>query len=293
MSSQARISAAVSQALVLPLRSDSRYVLFGDCHRGIGNGGDNFLKNEFLYLASMDYYNRKCFTYLELGDGDELWENRSIRRIIEMHDHTFELLSRFYRSGRMYALYGNHDMVKKNVSFQKKQFLTFYCDRTLCEQPLYPGITFYPAIVLADEEQKKDICLIHGHQAELFNSTLWRLSAFLVRYIWRPLEFLGVPDPTSAARNNTRKKETEKTLTRWAVTHNCLLVTGHTHHPSIGTKAIPYCNVGSCVSPGGITCIEIENRCLTLVKWSVRSRSDQTLYAGREILGNPVCVDAY
>ena len=41
-----------------------------------------------LYLAALRYYNKRAFTYLELGDGDELWENRSIERIRQMHPHS-------------------------------------------------------------------------------------------------------------------------------------------------------------------------------------------------------------
>lgn len=80
-----RVSKAFAHALRLSLQADSRYVLFSDCHRGVGNANDNFLKNEYLYLAALQFYDRLSFTYLELGDGDELWENRSIQRIQEMH----------------------------------------------------------------------------------------------------------------------------------------------------------------------------------------------------------------
>lgn len=72
MSAQKRISRAFDEALYLPLEQSSRYILFSDCHRGTGNAGDNFLKNEFLYLGVLKHYFRNGFTYLELGDGDEL-----------------------------------------------------------------------------------------------------------------------------------------------------------------------------------------------------------------------------
>ena len=85
MSTQSRLAKDFEQALVLPVFPASRYVLFSDCHRGVGNANDNFLKNEYLYLAALQFYDRLSFTYLELGDGDELWENRSIQRIQEMH----------------------------------------------------------------------------------------------------------------------------------------------------------------------------------------------------------------
>ena len=286
-----RISRAFDEALLLPLDGCSRYVLFSDCHRGVGNTNDNFLHNEYLFEAALEYYFRCGFTYVELGDGDELWENRSLEKIKEVHARCFRLLSRFYAAGRLYMIYGNHDMVKKNPEYVQKHFHTFLCDRTCREQPLCPGIRFYPGIILQDSQGNRDIFLTHGHQTDLLNSVLWRISRFLVRYLWRPLEKLGVHDPTSAAKNNTRKKKSEQLLSDWANRHGCILISGHTHHPMIGTPSSCYSNIGSCVHPSGITAIEIEQRCLTLVKWSVGAREDLSLYAAREVLGETCCLD--
>ena len=134
MSFLSRMSRAYKNALVLPLSVDSKYILFSDCHRGDGRADDNFLKNEFLYLAALRYYDKYAFTYLELGDGDELWENRSIEQIRQMHPHSFEMLERFRREQRLYLIYGNHDMVKK-----------------------YKGGVFYESILLKDTLHKKNI----------------------------------------------------------------------------------------------------------------------------------------
>lgn len=213
--------------------------------------------------------------------------------IKENHRQSFEMLSRFYKQNRFFAVYGNHDIVKKSRKFPKKHFFSFYCDKTFCDRPLFPDITFYPGIILDDKLKGHDIYMTHGHQADLLNSTFWRLSCFMVRYIWRSLENIGVPDPTSAAKNNTRKKESEKILAGWALKNQHILVTGHTHHPMTGSKASPYCNTGSCVHPAGITAIEIEKRNITLVKWSVNNKKDMVLYASREILGSPAPVDSY
>ncbi len=291
MSFRTRINETFVDALSLPLSCCSRYILFSDCHRGTGNANDNFLKNEFLYLAAMEHYFCRGFTYLELGDGDELWENRSIRRIKEAHQRTFELLSQYYRSGRMYAVYGNHDMVKQNHRYLRRHFYSYFCSESMCEQPLFPDIVFHSGIILKDSQSHRDIYLTHGHQADLLNSVLWRLSRFLVRYVWKPLEHLGIPDPTSAAKNNTRKNASERRLSGWAGENGRILVTGHTHHPMAGSEGSPYFNTGSCIHPTGITGIEIEDRCLTLVKWSIGTRQDLSLYARREILGGTVCVD--
>lgn len=177
----------------------------------------------------------------------------------------------------MYLIYGNHDMVKKDARFSKK----------------YMGAVSYPGIFLQDTLHKKNIFLTHGHQAQIMNSTYWKVNRFLVRYLWKNLELLGVPDPTSAAKNHTRKEAVENRLADWAAAQQVILISGHTHRPMAGTKQSPYFNTGSCVHPAGITGIEIENRCISLVKWSMGTRADQTVCVSREVLGEPVCVDAY
>ena len=92
MSYESRISHAFDNAPVLPLHKGSRYVIISDCHRGSGNANDNFLKNENLYFTALAHYYERGFTYIELGDGDELWENKRMRGIVEIHGDVFELL---------------------------------------------------------------------------------------------------------------------------------------------------------------------------------------------------------
>ena len=275
-----RLQKAFFDAPTLPLSRHARYVLFSDCHRGRGNSNDNFLKNQHLYSAALQYYHRHGYTYIELGDGDELWENRSMGQIMDIHRDTFDLLARFYREKRLYLLYGNHDIIKMSSAKARQSFT-----------PLFPRITFHSGLILKDMEHKKDIYLTHGHQTDLFNSTLWPVNRFLVRYLWGPLERRGFLDPTSAAKNNKKKRRTEEKLTEWAKENGCILITGHTHRPMIGTADAPYCNTGSCVHPYGITCIEIHHRCLTLVKWMVETKPDQILYVSREKLADTICID--
>lgn len=285
MSAYSRISKGFETALVLPLNHSSKYVLMSDCHRGRGNANDNFLKNEYLYLAAMKFYFKKGFTYLELGDGDELWENRSIEEIKEMHKSSFQAIGDYYKNHRMYALYGNHDMVKKKTKKFQKYMLTCACDKNMCQISLCPDIKFYEGIILKDGEKGKDIYLTHGHQTDILNSTFWKVSRFLVRYFWRPLEALGIPDPTSAAKNNIKKKKSENRLMNWAVSNGKILITGHTHHPMTGTWDAPYFNTGSCIHPSGITAIEIQDRCIRLVKWSLQADEKLAMYAKREQMG--------
>ncbi len=289
MSADGRLNAAFARAPVFPLTAASRYVLFSDCHRGCGTNNDNFLKNQNLYFAALKHYYRRGFTYVELGDGDELWENRSFDAIKSIHNNVFWLLSRFYREDRLIMLYGNHDIVKRNSRFTGRSCASYPCSACQ-EEELFPGLDFYPGVILKNAESPREIYLTHGHQADFFNSVLWRTSRFLVRYVWKPLEAAGFLDPTSAAKNNTKKKKVEKILSGWADEAGCVLITGHTHRPMLD-DSVSYCNTGSCVHPRCITCIEIEQLKILLVKWTLATRPDRTLYVTRQVLSGPFALN--
>ncbi len=284
MSWYKRISRAFDDAPEIPMYTTSRFVLMSDCHRGTGNHNDNFLKNQNLYFAALNYYYEKDFTYVELGDGDELWENRSFARIIDIHSNVFWLLTKYKNKNRLFMLYGNHDQSKKRCSYCRKHCYTYHVSGQITEAPLFPDMCYLQGLILKDMENHTDFYLTHGHQADFLNSTLNPVAKFLVRYLWKPLESIGVSDPTSAARNYTQKKKIEKRLTDWACCEKKVLITGHTHRPMLGSDASPYFNTGSCIHPRCITCLEIQQRKITLVKWTFRTREDRSLYVAREII---------
>lgn len=292
MSAGSRISRAFEKASVLPLTPASRYVLFSDCHRGSGNANDNFLRNQHLYFSALKYYYENDFTYIELGDGDELWENKKMEQIIEVHNNVFWLFRKFAEKNRLYLLYGNHDIEKRKGSYSRCHCSSFFCTDCQRMEPLFPGLIYREGLILENAGGLR-ICLTHGHQADLLNSVLWRPSRFLVRYVWKPLEHIGMTDPTSAAKNNHRKTKTEKRLLNWANEQKQILITGHTHRPRLNFSDPYYFNTGSCVHPRCITCIEIRDSALYLCKWALNTRPDQTLYVAREILSDPIRLSRY
>ncbi len=278
-----RLDKSFQNAPVIALYPCSKVVLFSDCHRGVGNANDNFLKNQNLYFAALRHYYKDGFLYIELGDGDELWENRSLSVIKEIHSNVFWLLSLFQEENRLYLLYGNHD----------------HCLKSSRDIPHYAGLILKlcsytcstPSSNKKDPGKKRfctELYLTHGHQADFLNSTLWKLSRFLVRYLWKPLEHIGVLDPTSAAKNYRRRLKSERRLAQWAVNNNCCLITGHTHRPMLDESKPQYFNTGSCVHPRCITCLEIERGAISLVKWHTDTRPDNSLYVARTVLAGPI-----
>ncbi len=284
MSYISRLSHAFDNAPVLPLTPCSRYCLISDCHRGDGTNGDNFLKNQNLYFTALKHYYSRGFVYIELGDGDELWENRKMSQIIEIHNNIFWLLSLFYKQNRLYLLYGNHDMEKRKPGYSSQVCGNYFCTETQCHEKLFPGLVFHEGLILENPCHGERIYLTHGHQADFWNSTAWKLNRFLVRYLWRPLEHFGALDPTDAAKNYKHKGRIERRLADYAAQSGSPLITGHTHRPRLDPTSPLYMNTGSCVHPRCITCMEIEAAVVTLVKWACDTRQDRSLYVNREVL---------
>ncbi len=294
MSATKRLSQVLAESKVLTIDENSRIVIMSDCHRGNNSWGDNFSGNQNLYFAALYYYYENGYTYIELGDGDELWENRSIEDIIEAHSDAFWLMSLFYRDQRFYMLYGNHDIVKRDPRYTQTKCHSFYCDSMNSELALFPGIEITEGLVLRYRHTDNRILLTHGHQGDFLNDTLWKLSRFLVRYLWRPLELVGIRDPTSTSKNTKKKNAVEKNLMDFAKEHNQMIICGHTHRPvfpKVGEA--PYFNDGSCVHPRCITALELRNGMISLVKWAIMTRPDRSLYVGREVLEEPVRLGDY
>ena len=263
-----RLDAAFQTAPTLPIFPSSKYVFMSDCHRGIGNSNDNFLKNQHIYFAALKHYYNEGYTYIELGDGEELWENQDISYVKEIYSNIYWLFSLFAQKNRLYLLFGNHDIEKKYYSSS--------------------DFTFYEGIVLKDSFSPKTFHLTHGHQVELLNSTLWKVARFLVRFLWKPLEQFGISNPTSAAKNYSIKKKAEQRLEEWAKEHKTTIICGHTHRSVLEKNCPYYCNTGSCVHSRCITCIELKEESLFLVKWSVETKEDLSLFVSRTVLSGPI-----
>lgn len=272
----------------------SKFVIMSDCHRGDGSWADSFSKNQNIYYAALNYYYNMGYTYIELGDGDELWENYELSEIMNQHRDVFSLLSDFIKRGKIHFIYGNHDIVKRNKGFARSDKYRFMRDKDKVDVTLFDRIKFHEGLVLKHIYYDKKIFLVHGHQMSLMNDKLWWLSRFLVRYLWRPLELIGVNDPTSTAKNYKKKEVIECKLIDWVKKERHILIAGHTHRPMFpAVGEWPYFNDGSCIHPYGITSIEISGGNIALVQWSIKTKIDGTLYVGRRILAGPERLVSY
>ena len=89
----------------------------------------------------------------------------------------------------------------------------------------------------------------------------------------------------SASGSGKKKGKVEKRLSEWANTNKQLMIAGHTHRPSFAENREDfYFNDGSCVAAGAITGIELVDGRIRLVKWSMKTKNDNYVYIGREVL---------
>lgn len=271
----------------------SKIIVFSDCHRGDNSWADDFAHNQNLHFYALSHYFETGFTYIELGDGDELWENSDFTRIFRAHSHIFWLLRQFHLQQRLFMLWGNHDDARRRPS---------YVEATLAEQydalhdryePLLNGLQVLEGLVLTHTPTGGQLCLAHGHQVDPLNYEWAWLAQFFVRHFWRHLQLVGVRDPTSPAQNLGMRVRIEQRLTAWVQQVNQPLLAGHTHRPRFPSASEPpYFNAGSCVHPRCITGLEIQNGEIMLVKWWIRPNDIGQLYVARDILAGPRRLDS-
>ena len=289
MSSKNRLNRAYKNAKVISFDDNSKFILFSDCHRGDNSFADDFANNRNIYFHALKNYYAEGFTYCELGDGDELWENIAFDQILEAHKNVYELMQLFFNQNRLHTIWGNHDMIYSNPKYVEKYLYSYFDERLGEDKPLFPNIEVGEAIILKHAETQQELFLVHGHQADWWNFIFWKWSRFLVRVLWKPLNVMGIADPTEPAKNYKELIKVERRTKKWIIENNNLItVVGHTHRPRFPKPGdIAYFNDGSCVHPRSITGIEIENGEISLIKWQIATNEDGILQIVRVLLEGP------
>ena len=288
-SAKKRLDRAYQNAHVVPFDDDSKFILFSDCHRGDNSFADDFANNRNIYYHALKHYYVEGFNYAELGDGDELWENISFSSILNAHKNVYELMQLFHKKNRLHMIWGNHDMVYRNPDTVKKNLSTYFDPKVGEDVELFGDIKYHEAIVLKHKDTNQEIFLTHGHQADWWNYNFWKWSRFLVRILWKPLNVMGIADPTSPAKNYKELIKVERRTKKWITDNdNLMTIVGHTHRPRFPEPGdIAFFNDGSCVHPRSITGIEIENGAISLIKWQIATKEDGTLQIVRVLLEGP------
>ena len=122
----------------LTLTPGIKLVCMSDMHRGDGSGADDFAQNSLIYRCALEHYLENGFTYVELGDAEELWENDNFDQIYITHTSVYELLAKFHdpdpAKTRYLKVWGNHDL--------------YWKDNEAVYRTLFPGIEIHEGIIL-------------------------------------------------------------------------------------------------------------------------------------------------
>jgi len=287
---------AFKKAKPISINCDTKIILFSDLHKGDNSYADDFAHNMEIYTHAIHEYFEQGFTYIELGDGIELWENDSFEPIYEAHKSVFELLKQFHNKNRLHLLWGNHDMIFRDPLVVEQLAYHLFPPKNIKEKEKLFDLKFHESLLLEIENTDKKIFLIHGHQADWLNYKFWKVSRFFVRYFWMPLQkWFNVKDPTSPAKNYKNLIKVERKLKDWMhKNNNQMVITGHTHRPRFPEPGdLPYFNDGSCVHPNSIIGLEIKDLEISLVKWhNSIDELDQTKIV-KTILEGPKSLDLY
>ena len=288
MRTEQRLWKAYKNARIETFDEKSKFIFFSDCHRSDGSLSDEFTRNQNTYLYALNYYYNQGYTYVEAGDGDELWEHPEFMYIRKAHYKVFELIKKFYDNKRLIMLYGNHNIYLRNKEYVKRLYYTFYNDYKEVAYDFLKGIVPSEALVLREKTTGQEILTVHGHQGDFANDQLWALSMLSLKYFWRFMHAFGANSPSSPVKNITRQCKIERNYNKWIERHKTMIICGHTHRYKFPRKdEPPYFNCGCCIYPDSITGIEIADNCIMSVRWRVVPNEEGLLQIVRDVIRGP------
>jgi predicted phosphodiesterase len=303
------------QGPVLPFDLDTgRFIIFYDQHKGTRDEADDFRLAEKNYTNALQYYFDNNFSFINLGDCEELWENTP-DAVMKVNKAVLEKETVYLTQNRYYRIFGNHDLEWKYPIQQ-----TLYLDKVFGNT-----LHVYEGMVLQTQYNNKtwSIFLTHGHQGDE-RSDGNTFSKWVVASIWTPIQrFLEIS--TNSLSDSFGLVDAHNIIMHeWSATqHQLLLIAGHTHKPVfasldhidrltrqleaaklanneqlirkttdelearrreyagkqfVKSDALPsYFNTGCCCfADGDITGIEIEDGYIRLIKWKTAAGGGST-----------------
>lgn len=280
-----RLDSAYRNAKVEYFDNNSKFVFMSDCHRGDGSHSDEFTKNQNVFLYAMDHYYRNDFVYVEVGDGDELWEQPRFKYIKNAHYDVFESIKKFFYHDRLIMLYGNHNIYLKDPDYVEKYYYRYYNEYREQSYDFLKGLEPIEALILKHRKTNQEIFVVHGHQGDFANDQFWFPTMLSLKYFWRFMHSFGVKNPASPTKNVYKRHKIERNFNKWILKNRKMLICGHTHRFKFPrSNELPYFNTGCCIYPTTITAIEIENGRIQIVRWKMRVNLEGILQAKREVI---------
>lgn len=187
-----------------------RYMVFSDQHLGM----KDFERNKFILVKALDHYYQSGFTFINLGDYEELYRYDFNEISAVGVEDVYNAEKAFLRENRYIRVVGNHD-IEWQDAWQART------NSTLPDLVVHDGVKL--------QWGERFIFMAHGHQGDLIDERWWRIGRWLVRSIAKPL---GLPSLTSVATNHRKRKKVERDFYEWAKRQGVLFIAGHTHRPA-------------------------------------------------------------
>ncbi|MEZ7941022.1 MAG: metallophosphoesterase family protein [Flavobacteriales bacterium] len=216
----------LKNALRFQIQSDSaKLIVFSDHHRGLGDGADDFVNCEQVYLDALDYYYMNGYTLILLGDVEEFWECVPLL-VMRKYKQVLEKEALFHKEGRLIKIWGNHDDQWQEGLFKSATLPS-----------IFKGLKVYEGIVIelkeSSSQKKIELVMIHGHQGTLSGDKLARISRWFVRWFWRPIQQIFKIKLNATPSTDIELRSThDKDMYAWSKSRgNTMLFCGHTHQP--------------------------------------------------------------
>jgi hypothetical protein len=202
--------------------NSGKFIILSDQHKGAKDLADDFRNTESNFMKTLQHYYEQGFTFINLGDCEELWE-ATPSKVIEKNRVTLLEEARFLASGRYHRIYGNHDL-EWNYEIQRTLFL----------KPIFGSkLAVNQGYCLSQHIKKKHSpfslpMVTKGDQRSDGNA----FSKWFVAAIWTPIQRLLEIQVDRISDSFELVDKHNILMYEWSVTQNNLLfISGHTHKP--------------------------------------------------------------
>lgn len=247
----------------------NKAVVLSDLHLGGGALNDNALGNSLYLISALRYYLVNGFVLVLNGDIFEIAENNKIENIKIVHYEIMELFEQFAKENRLIYIKGNHDQAikSKDLAFRRSPISK--------NDVQFLDINIYDSVQLNEK-----FTILHGHQTTFWFDGVWNnIVNWFLKIGWTVLERFVFKDPTKESTGFDSANEVDKVMQEWASKNNTVVIAGHTH--SVFITPHKYYNLGCGVMPRCITCAEIVDDNVEIVKWYSVVK-DSTVHINRE-----------
>lgn len=266
---QRRLDQILQSSPELAIDDHSKIILLSDAHRGNRGPYDEFAPNEDLFVHTLSHYAATGFTFVELGDGDDLWQTPRFSDIEQAYPRVFDLLHHFQQQQRLHLILGNHEVQGRH-----------YYSATKGEWTIGEGLVLH---YLPTDQR---LFAVHGHQIDFWCDQLSLLTQQLVWSAKQGSQEVGHAASAFAAQQRrlllnfatnawnrwyaSQQQKQAAQMINWVKSRRQPVIVGHTHIPMFPARGHVSCfNTGSCINPGYLTGIEIQNGMMRFVKWFV------------------------